>query len=251
MKTRLFKSLLIAFAALLCAHGSVFAADATVGLDMNSAYVWRGMTVNDGIVFQPSLNVTKGGFGLNVWGNLDGGTYDCTWDSGEFSEVDLTLSYGFDLEPLNITIGYIEYLFPTTENSGALGTREVYANFGMDIIENLSTSLSIYYDVDEVEDIYANLSLTYNAPLTDATSLNLGAGIGYAGEDFAKYYGGGEDAGFFDYLLSAKLGYSVNDALSLSAMVAYADSADKDALIEGKAKADTNLFGGVGLAYNF
>ncbi|MBU4315706.1 MAG: MltA-interacting MipA family protein [Proteobacteria bacterium] len=243
MKTRLFKNLLIAFAALLCAHGSVFAADATLGMDVNSAYVWRGMTLNDGIVFQPSLDVSKGGFGVNVWGNIDGGTYDDSLDSGEFSEVDITLSYGFDLEPMDITIGYIEYLFPTTEDTGAVGTREIYASFGMDIIENLSTTLAIYYDVDEVEDIYANFSLGYSIALSDAASLDLGAGIGYAGDEYTA----DGNAGFYDYLLSAKLGYSVNDSLNLSAMVAYADSVDEDKL----ADQDTHFFGGVGLAYGF
>jgi uncharacterized protein (TIGR02001 family) len=245
MKTRWFKSLWIALGILLCAQGSLLAADATVGLDVNSAYVWRGITFNDGMVFQPSLDVTKGGFGLNVWGNIDGSDYDDQLDSGEFSEVDLTASYGFDFEPMDITIGYIEYLYPTTEDTGSLGTREVFASFGMDIIENLSTTLAVYYDFDEYEEVYANLSLAYSASLTDVVSLDLGTGIGYAGGEYTA----DGDAGFFDYIVSAELGYSVNDSLNLSAMVAYADSADEDKLPEEAT--DTNFFGGVRITYGF
>jgi hypothetical protein len=245
MKTRWFKGLMMVFGMVLCAHGTLWAAEATVGMDVNSAYVWRGMTFNDGIVFQPSLDVSKGGFGLNVWGNIDGSDYDDQLDSGEFSEVDLTASYGFKLDPLDITIGYIEYLFPTTEDTGSVGTREVFASFGINIIDNLSTTLAIYYDFDEVEDVYANLSLAYSASLTNAVSLDLGTGIGYAGGEYTA----DGDAGFFDYIVSAKLGYSVNDSLSLSAMLAYADSADEDKLPEEAT--DTNFFGGVGITYGF
>ena len=50
---------------------TAMAADASFGADINSAYVWRGITFNDGAVIQPSLDVTTGGFGFNVWGNID------------------------------------------------------------------------------------------------------------------------------------------------------------------------------------
>ena len=50
----------------------VLAADATAAIDVNSAYVWRGLTFNDGVVIQPSIDVAaKNGLGINVWDNYN------------------------------------------------------------------------------------------------------------------------------------------------------------------------------------
>ena len=102
-------ALLILFAA-----APAWAADVTAGLDLNSAYVWRGITFNDGLVAQPSVDVAYKGFGFNVWGNFDLDDYKGTIaNPNNFSEVDLTLSYGMTVQKLDIGVGLIEYLFPT------------------------------------------------------------------------------------------------------------------------------------------
>ena len=55
----------------LCA-GLAQAADVSAALDLNSAYMWRGLTFNDGLVAQPSIDVAAPhGIGINVWGNFD------------------------------------------------------------------------------------------------------------------------------------------------------------------------------------
>ena len=247
MKRNIITNMIIGFM-VLCCLSTVYAADATVGIDMNSAYVWRGITFNDGFVLQPSIDVANGGFGLNVWGNIDVGDYDDALDTGEFSEVDITLSYAFDTDPVGVTIGYIEYIFPITEAAAdtaeedlCLGTRELFVSFGMDIVGALSGGLDIYYDIDEFKDIYTNLSLAYSASLSDKTSLDLGAAMGY-------YFFDDDDAddGLFDYALSAGLGYAVSDSLSIGASINYVDSFDEDRL-----ETDTNFFGGVSIAYGF
>ena len=98
MKAKMTKIILLSIFMVMAVlnAGSVFAADVTTAIDVNSAYVWRGITFNDGMVVQPSVDVAAGNFGLNVWGNLDADDYDDSLDSGEFSEIDLTLTYGID-----------------------------------------------------------------------------------------------------------------------------------------------------------
>ena len=227
---------------LFCVFPAI-AADASVAMDVNSAYVWRGITFNDGFVLQPSVDVGKGGFGVNVWGNIDMDDYDSNLDSGEFSEVDITLSYAFDLEPVFVSIGYIEYLFPI----GGNGTREWYLSLGMDIIGDLSAGLEFYYDFDEFDTLYINASLGYSIALSDAASLDLGASAGY-------YDGDGTadgDAGLYDYLLFAGVSYAVSDALSISASLNYTDAFDSDKLPDGMYGQDVNTFGGVSIAYSF
>ena len=241
MKKKLF--LLVAMGMLtVFSAGNVFSADVTAAVDVNSAYVWRGITFNDGVVFQPSVDVTSGGFGFNVWGNLDADNYDNTLESGEFSEIDLTASYGFTVKSVSFTVGYIEYLFP----AGGSGTREVYGSIGIEPVKGLTTGVGVYWDFDEVEDYYMNLNLGYSRDISDKLSMNSKVSVGYAGENMSIAYGGTKD-GFHDYNISAGLGYAATDALSLSGFIAYTDSFDDEVLPDQ----DVNLYGGVGVSYSF
>ena len=228
----------------LMTGGSALAADATLAVDFNSAYVWRGITFNDGAVAQPSLDVTSGGFDINVWANYDIDDYDDTLDDREFSEVDLALSYGFNLDPVEIGIGYIEYLFP----AGGAGTREAYLSLGVPIAGGLSLGAAAYYDFDEVEGMYGNVSLTYGADLTDCLGMEISAAAGYADKDFAEAYGG-TDGGLFDLSCSLSLSYAVTDALSLGAGITYVDSLDDEVLLEDLV--DSDVYGGISVAYAF
>jgi uncharacterized protein (TIGR02001 family) len=218
---------------------SAIGADATAGVDINSAYVWRGITFNDGVVIQPSIDVAKGGFGLNVWGNLDLDDYNNTLEDGEFSEIDLTLSYGHSLESVDVSIGYIEYLFP----AGGEGTREIFAGAAISPTDNLSAGIDIYYDIDEVDDIYASLSLGYGITLSEQLGMEIGASAGYAGEDASA----GEDSGLHDYNLYVSASYAASDALSIGATLGYVDSFDDDVLPDQ----DVDLYGGINLMYAF
>ena len=154
------------------------------------------------------------------------------------------MSYTFNLDPVEIGIGYIEYLFP----AGGAGTRETYLSIGVPIVGGLSLGAAAYYDFDEVEGLYGNVSLTYGADLTDCLGLEVSAAAGYADEDFAEAYGGA-DGGLFDLSCSLSLSYAVTDALSLGAGITYVDTLDDDVLLEDLV--DSDVYGGVSVAYAF
>jgi hypothetical protein len=217
------------------------AADASIGSDFNSAYVWRGITFNDGWVAQPSINVTSSnGFGVNVWGNLDmEDDFDPALESGEFSEIDLTLSYGRKISAIDISAGYIEYLFP----AGTPGTREIYVSLGGEPMKGLTIGVDTYYDIDEVKDVYASVRAAYAVDVAEGLGVKLGASAGYAGKD-ASTIG---KAGMHDYALSLSTSYSVSDALSIGAKVAYTDTLDEDVLPEQ----DVNTCGGASVSYAY
>lgn len=221
------------------------AADVTAALDTNTAYVWRGLTFNDGFVLQPSIDVAKNGFAVNVWGNFDLDDYDGAVESGEFSEVDLTGSYSHSFGPVNVSAGIIEYLFP----AGADSTGEIFAGAGMDVGAGFSISSKIYYDYDQVDDFYVTAGVGYSYSINDATTLGLSGTIGYAGEDFAEFYAGGTDGGFFNYLLTASAKYAVTEALGIGVNINYSDSLDDDVLPDEAV--DTEVFGGISLTYAF
>ena len=227
----------------------VAAADVTAAIDFNSAYVFRGKTLNDGWVVQPSVDITKGGFDLNVWGNFDIDDYNDTLDSGEFSQINLTAFYGHTFDWVNLGVGYIEYLFPTTDTGGAPGTREIYFSLGSPLPAGFSMALDVYYDFDEVEDYYSTLMLAWTRDISEQLSLKAGASIAYAGDEYCA----DNSAGFYDYNLLLTLGYTINEAWRVSAFIKYTDSLDSDNLVDvdDGGVLDVKTYGGVNISYTF
>ncbi len=69
----------------------------SVGAELNSAYLFRGMNYG-GLSFQPEVSVGYGGLSLTAWGNIGATSNQFT----EFSpELDITLSYSI----VGITLG--------------------------------------------------------------------------------------------------------------------------------------------------
>jgi len=225
------------------------AATATAALDANSAYVWRGMTFNDGFVLQPSMDVSHNGFAFNVWGNYDLDDYDDTLETNRFSEIDLTGSYAFKLGKVDASVGIIHYLFPEASDDADSNTTEVFAGLSYDLGAGFAISTKVYYDFDAVEDFYITAGLGYTYSINDKTTLGLSGLISYAGEDFADYYAGGTDSGFYNYLLTASLKYMVTDAFGIGANINFTESMDDDVLTDESV--DTTVFGGINLTYTF
>src|SRR6056297_1722896 len=182
------------------------AAEVSAGADFVSGYVWRGMTFNDGLVIQPWLDVSANGFAVNVWGNYDVHDYHDTLDDSEFSEIDWTLSYDFTLEPVNLSVGHIEYLFPGSDTPG---TGEVFLSAGISPVKGLSAGIDIYYDYDEVEDYYLSAGPSYDYEFDCGFSVGAGARAGYAGDNFSI----GPDDGFHEYTLSVNTSCPVTEGV--------------------------------------
>ena len=228
---------------------AVWGADVTAAVDLNSAYIWRGITLNDGLVAQPSLDVTSGGFGLNVWANYDLDDYNDTLEKYQFSEVDLTMSYTHSLGPVDLTGGIIEYLYPTTEVGGAEATQEVFLGLSCEPLEKLegfSVGVTGYYDYDQVDDFYVSPYVGYSLDFCEGFSMDMGASCGIVGEDYSKKVSGGTDAGFNEYTLTLGTGYSM-DAYTFSAHLGYTDAIDNDVYPDP----DVNFFGGAGVEIAF
>jgi uncharacterized protein (TIGR02001 family) len=217
---------------------------ATYALDFASAYVWRGITVTDGVVFQPSITISHGsGFAFNTWGN-----WDITDDNdleSEFIEVDLTPSYTFQTDSdFTATVGLIEYLFP---NSGGFddATTEAWVSLGWN--GTITPVLAVYYDFDAVEDFYANLGLTWATEVATNTQFKAAIAAGYAGDDFASFYAGGTDDGFFDGRATLTLAYAPDGKWGIAGYVAYSDTLDEDVLPEQ----EVDFFGGISFSRSF
>ncbi|HMO49603.1 MAG TPA: MltA-interacting MipA family protein [Kiritimatiellia bacterium] len=213
---------------------AVRAAEATVGVDVSSAYVWRGITLNDGFVAQPYLEVSGLPIDIGVWGNLDIEDYDGALKEGEFSEVNFYLSYALPIEGVDVAIGYTEYVYPNAE---AEADREVNLTLGLDL--PLAPTLGLYYGVDGAakENFYAEFGIGHDLEIDENLTLSLGALIGYL------YPDEGED-GFHQYELSASLTY---DFVTLG--VKYIGQADDKVLTDDLY--DVEVVGTLSLSYTF
>jgi hypothetical protein len=225
----------------------------SASIDLMSNYVWRGQKLSNSWVVQPSVGITYGGFGANIWGNYDSDRFEATRaDSGhgEFSEVDFTLDYSRSIDKLTLTAGYIYYAF-----DGANDTQEVYLSAEYDTL--LSPALTVYYDYDEGEGAFIVASIGHSIALPNDMTLNLGAlasyninnkimGFDKDGDDFTDFY---------HSEISAGLNIPLTKALSVTPKVAYSFALTSDSKEAIKGFSDDGkkniLYGGINLALSF
>jgi len=113
-----------------------------IGMDhaVQSRYQWRGFTLDDSPVLQQGVRAGISGFTAGIWGSFGVGTGPADAD-----EVDYTLDYTRSLGPVNLSLGYIVYDFPSAD----LYTREFYA--GLSAVHFLSPRLTWYHDHGDEE----------------------------------------------------------------------------------------------------
>lgn len=223
--------------------GALYAADASAGIDVSSAYIFRGATLNDGLVAQPYLEVSGiPGLTVGVWANYDieDGLDDTngapTVDGGNFSEIDLYVSYALPIDALDASVGYTEYTYPY---GGGEADRELGLSLGMDAV--VSPSLGIYYGVDGAieSSLYVEAGLSSGFDLGDGLSLSLDAVLGYSDPDEGE-------SGFSHAQGSAGLGFALSESAELSASVTYVMEMDDEVLT-----VDEEFVGTVGISYSY
>lgn len=213
---------------------------ATLAADFVSAYVWRGITLNDGPVFQPSVEVRYAGFGVNVWGNLDIDDYHGALESGEFSEIDFTLSYSAGLGAFDLEAGYIEYTFPGGE---IWADRELYLDGGLDLGGGVSLGAAVFYNTD-VRGIYAAFGLGYKMAVTPTFGMEASVSVGAAQKRMIKFMADGRRGGWHDINLSLGASYDLGGGAGLSAFATYVESLDTGVL----PRQGVNFLGGIGIS---
>jgi hypothetical protein len=242
MNSKLRKLTLVGVAALTAATGLARAEDAklTAGLDVPvlSAYVWRGQVLNDKPVVEPSLTVSKAGFSLNAWANYNinnsyaGYAQD---NKRDFSEVDLTASYATTVGSTNCPIalggGFVQYLFPnqtltTGEGSNAVskaypGSHEVYGTIGLPSLF-LAPTLTVYYDFDAADGVYANLAFSQSFEVVkDTASVVASASLGFGNKKYNEYYFAESKSALNDLVLGLAVPITLPAGWTLKPMVQY------------------------------
>ena len=246
----------------------------SVGADVLSAYVSKGVVGNDEPVFQPDVYVEMPyGFSFDVWANMNITDAKCNWDpetGGKWSEFDLTLDWTAPIDgPVSVTVGGTYFVYPQAKGdvivaaeeeareiepgTPADGDYELFVKLGGDCI--LQPALEFYHDCQSSSDWYILGSIGHSFDLTDLLSLGLGATVGFVGDDFAERYGSDDGAAFSHAQFEAKLGYAVTDAFEVHAKGRFSTLIDGDIRDGVKASYDDTkcdiFYGGVGCGYTF
>lgn len=179
-------------------------------------YVWRGILLTKGPVFQPSLTLGGGNFSFNVWSNMD--LDDVNANKMQVNELDFTLDYSFSLKSYGISVGIIPYTFPNTDFNS---TTEVYLGLGADVV--LSPSVTIYKDIDESDGTYISFGFGHSLPVERLSSgLDLSAAIGWgSGKNNEFYYSVAKNSAT-DIYFGASMSFQVGEFLSLTPSLGYA-----------------------------
>ena len=226
-----------------------------VGADLYSAYIWRGIQVNDEPVLQPAVSV---GYDLGDLGSLSAGVWangDLT-DGGpngdpDVSEIDYTVSYAIDVEDFSLEVGHIWYTFPNSHGPTLDSTMEVYGSvaYNNDIV---TPSATLYYDYDEVEGFFGTVGLGKDFELAENISASLFTSLGAGDDDYNMfYYGTSAAVAAFD--LGASASYAVNDTVSVGVTVCWTSLVDGDIRDNADAAGfdQDMLWGGINLSASF
>jgi len=208
------------------------AVSASLDLPVLSAYVWRGQVLNDEAVLQPSLTVSKWGLALNAWANYD--LTDNLTDDPEFTEVDLTASYGLSAGPVAFSVGVVEYLFPhqtlALEDSTRVaypGSRELFATASLSDVW-VTPTVSVAYDFDEADGFYGSFGLASGCDCTDVLSLGVSASLGVGDSSYNEYYFLTDGAALNDLTVGVTATVKPAKFLSITPGVQYAVLLDGD-----------------------
>ncbi len=246
-----YHTLAAGLAVLLCLS-SAFAADTDEtkvsygfegGVTTASKYIWRGQRLTNDWSLQPTATLSIGGLSFNFWGNLDLAAVNegdalpipenpaappgSSGLKGKFSEIDYTISYLVETEPVSVDLGTIFYTFP--ERSASLpATTEVYGGLTFNEIP-LAPTVKLFVDVDESGEgegspgVYLLLSGSHQIPFRNSRfpGLDLSAGLSFVNSGFCRFYYGDDQAGAHDFAFTVSAPINLGEHWSASAFVTY------------------------------
>jgi len=215
----------------------------TAALNASSHYVWRGLRLSRGVVFQPEVGVARGGWSVTLWGNVD--TREERWN-----ETDILLSRTFQYERATLEIGYIYYnMLDSTD------THEISAGLWLDV--PLAPGVQLFYDFAAGDGGYLEASVNPVFTLGQGVELEGRAalGINLHNRMMAELEDGDSYAGLYSGDLLAAVHLSVTERLTLVPYAGYCLALGDEAVaVFREFSRDGRLqtfYGGVRLEWNF
>jgi hypothetical protein len=169
-------------------------------MDFNSDYVWRGLLLDDGPVWQPSAWISAFGFTFTAWGNvaMTSASEDAGLESGGagLKSGGLTLTYNHDWEKLRMEAALDAYTGRQLPDIEARNTME-----GSLKLSYPAGPLRIFtihaFDVLAYRGSYfGEAGLEYGRQVTKSTEFTISARSGWASAKFNDVYIGVDKSAF-------------------------------------------------------
>lgn len=149
--------------------------EATFGIDaaLSNKYVWRGISYNNGLVFQPNVFIGFSDFRFNLWSNFT------VWDMNNelCNELDVSIIHAFEFSNFNVesSLNYFHYFEDMAGNTfeTVLNTSYRLNNFSLFNILSLDV-------MNHFGRIYNELGFKYAMKVNSKIELNGKAILGYA-----------------------------------------------------------------------
>lgn len=236
-------AMIVSFAGMSQAFEAEIAGD--VSVDYLGKYVWRGQLLNDDPVLQPGVGFGIGNLYINLWGSMDTTNYN--GNGGEFNEVDYTIDYSDSLtDILGYSVGAIRYEFPNTDLDA---TTEIYAGLNLDVF--LSPSVTVYYDIDDIEGTYVSAGVGHSIDLSDTMALDMSASLGWGNDKYNTGYWGVSSSSTQDLSVSVALPIAMGD-WTLTPSVNYVSLTSSDLKKSDAYATESDYFyAGIGLSTEF
>ena len=217
-KSSIRRTFLLAAVALVAAASAPAAAQSvSLGADVVSRYIWRGLDFGESAAVQPALTISLGKLEFGAWGS-----YSISAPGAAANENDLWASFTHEFESgASLSLGVTDYYFPNAKTDsggveyvlefrdGDAHTQEVWAS----ISGPESLPLSIYAGrvLDDDGSLYAEVG----APLMEAEGVELAANVGFVADESA-FYGTSGSAFIFGVTASTELGITESFAPPVS-----------------------------------
>lgn len=212
-------------------------------MDLLSSYIWRGFTMDNDLVFQPSVNVCLYGFTFSVWSNWDARNND----EYESNEIDYTIDYTHEFKYFSLSGGVIYYDFIQQDTF----TKEWYTGITFNKLF-FSPGVFFYNDWGKEENgggdgQYIVAKVSHSVPLSFLkfanVTLDINSHVAFNNKQFIEGEGG-------DFLIGAALTIPVVKALNLKPSLSYSLPFG-DLKNSSDGNQSDRLFGGVSVEYEF
>ena len=225
-----------------------------------SKHIFRGQERNKDIVSQSDVSIMRGGFHLDFRGLVD--VENDNKNAGEMTEVNIDLGYESLLyknarnkfmSEMSAVVGATHFAYPGVDKDG---TTEVYVGVKGKTIWDLEPSLTWHYDVDEANGSYIALDVKKTICLgkveifgKDFIVNTTGfAGLGWASEDYNKYYWNVDESCFSNYYVAAEIKF-ITERFEFGPEIRYEALIDND--LRDVAKDDDHIIFGFSFGIKF
>lgn len=155
--------------------------------DAVSRYLWRGMAYSDGLVLQPSLWITAGGYDVSIWSNV---VVSDRLNPGTFDQVFMTASRTLAIGALQVEPTVQGYASKGEGGAGTVQTLEMAARMSASA-GPLRVFTSHTVDIGSFAGAYVgDAGLSRSVALRPTVTLNAQASVGWASRTFNRAYVG-------------------------------------------------------------